>query len=99
MRGFIFQSNLQVKGNEVDRGSIHMKCNGLYTSLSKSLQDPINDNWKIISFSVESGRQPLNQVNKINISFNGTNCYQLTNAHGIHHHCWDSFAKKQTEKH
>lgn len=73
-----------------------MKCNGSCAVLSRPLQDPTNDNWKIIIFSVEeSGQLPLIQVNKINISCAGTNCYQLP-ACRTHRHCWDSFAKKKT---
>ena len=53
-----------------------MKRDGSCTVLSRPLQDPVNGNWKIIIFSVEESSQlPLIQVNKINISCAGTNCY------------------------
>ena len=43
-----------------------MKLDGSCTVLSRPLQDPVNDNWKIIIFSVEeSGQLPLIQVNKL----------------------------------
>ena len=80
-----FQSHLQVKENEAVGGvftwnvvgfNIHLSVNPSKTLLTMM--------GKLLAFQLRNlDRQPLNQMNKTNVSCNGTNWYQLTNAHII----------------